>query len=359
MERAPTLLLSGALFEACQAFFEPRAGAVDRGEADFRDAAPFLFAEILGGEAAPPDDPNRDLPAVSRALATVGWFDMASAFSLWCQRMVVEYLSRAPRSSAAFSEALPAVLRGERLGSTGLAGPMAHFVSGAPLVLRAERDGDGYRVSGFVPWASNLAEGATIIVTAAARDDGEGPVVFATPIEGPGLQIGQLEPLIAMQGTLSTSITFDRTPVPREWVVSEDFPAFMAGVRPVFLLLQSSYCWGLAARCIHEAGTSIRGVAEVFRDELAEAERRLSRLATALSEAAACRCEGVGMPNLLEARIEAAHLAVEAASLEARIAGGRSYIATCDTARRLREALFLPVQAPTEGQLRWERSRYA
>lgn len=359
MERAPTLLHSGALFEACQAFFEPRAGAVDRGEADFRDAAPFLFAEVLGGEGTPPDDPNRDLAAVARTLATVGWFDMASAFSLWCQRMVLEYLARAPRESLAFREALPAVLRGERLGSTGLAGPMAHFISGAPLPLRAERDGDGYCVSGFVPWASNLAAGSTIIVTAAARKEGEGPVVFATPIEAPGLQIGRLEPLIAMQGTLSTSITFDRTPISRDWVVSEDFAAFMGGVRPVFLLLQSSYCWGLAARCVHEAGVTMRGVAEVFRDELTGAQERLARLAAALLAAAACRCEGVTIPALLEARIEAAHLAVEAASLEARIAGGRSYIATCDTARRLREALFLPVQAPTEGQLRWERSRYA
>jgi alkylation response protein AidB-like acyl-CoA dehydrogenase len=358
MEGAPTLLFSGAPFEACQAFFEPRAGAVDRGEADFRDAAPFLFSEILGGEAAPVADPNRDLDTVCRALATVGWFDMASAFSLWCQRMVVEYLSRAPAGSIAFSQGLPAVLRGERLGSTGLAGPMAHFVSGAPLALRAEPDGDGYRISGFIPWASNLAVGSTIIVTAASREAG-GPVVFATPIEAPGVQIGQLEPLIAMQGTLSTSITFDRTPISREWVVSEEFAAFMSGVRPVFLLLQSSYCWGLAARCIHEAGKAIRGVAEVFREELGAAERRLASLTAALTAAARCRCEGVGMRDLLEARIEAAHLAVEAASLEARVVGGRSYIATCDTARRLREALFLPVQAPTEGQLRWERSRYA
>lgn len=358
MNQPPTLLLEGPEFQTIRTAFEARAAAVDRGEADFRDAAP-LIARLIHGEALQPPaaGPNADLPRVVRTLASIAWFDMATAFSLWCQRMVLEYLSHAPATSQAAASALPAVLRGERLGCTALAGPMAHYVSGAPLNLVAEPAGQSYRISGFVPWASNLAAGCTIVVTAAASP--EGPVVFAAPIETTGLSIGEFQPLIAMQGTLSASLTFDNVEIPATWVISRHFPTFMGAIRPIFLLLQSSYCWGLAARCLTEARAGIRGVAEVFRDELDEGERRLHALATTLAAAADCRCHGVAIPTLLEARIEAAHLAVEAASLEARVAGGRSYIATCETARRLREALFLPVQAPTEGQLRWERSRFA
>ena len=38
--------------------------------------------------------------------------------------------------------------------------------------------------------------------------------------------------------------------------------------------------------------------------------------------------------------------------------GGAGYVAKSPTARRLREASFLPVQSPTEGHLRYELSKY-
>jgi alkylation response protein AidB-like acyl-CoA dehydrogenase len=351
-----SLLLEGKPFEACQGFFESRAAANDRGETDFREAGRFLWEGVLSEGTGPNRQPNADLTRVASTLATVSWFDMGSAFSLWCQRMVLEYLSKAPDGSAAFAEALPAVRRGERLGATALAGPLAHYVSGAPMTLRAERDGDGYRVNGPVPWASNLAPGETIVVSAATRE-GETPVIFATPTEVEGISQPPFEPLVAMQGTLSSSLTLENVYIPREWVVSEDFAGFMRSIRPTFLLLQSSYSWGLAARCLSEAKAGIRGVTEVFREEIDVAQGRASRLADVLSGAAASACATVEVRDLVEARLEAATLAVDAAGLESRVAGGRSYIASCDTARRLREALFLPVQAPTEGQLRWERSQ--
>jgi hypothetical protein len=44
-------------------------------------------------------------------------------------------------------------------------------------------------------------------------------------------------------------------------------------------------------------------------------------------------------------------------ALEAKMMGGRGYVVTTPTARRLREAAFLPIQALTERQLRWEIAR--
>ena len=69
--------------------------------------------------------------------------------------------------------------------------------------------------------------------------------------------------------------------------------------------------------------------------------------------------EGTAIREIVGARLENAQLATAAVALEAKVAGGRGYVRTCATARRLREAAFLPVQAPTEGQLRWELSRSA
>mgnify|MGYP001260578730 CR=1 FL=1 len=355
----PSLLLDDAELARCREFLEPRANAADRGDATFCDAAKFIAENVLGENAGPPEAPNQNLERVVSALATIGWFDMGTAFSLWCQRMVLEFLSKAPSGSACREEALDALRRGERVGTSAMAGPMAHFVSGVPLTLKATpaENGEGYRISGVVAWASNLAEGKSIIVSVAARESGE-PVVFATPIEAPGIRIGSFSPLIAMQGTLSTSMTFEDVEVPASWVITENFRDFMTAIRPIFLLLQSSYCWGLAARSVAESEQAARGVAEVFRDEITEAHERVERQAERLLQVARARCEGVSVPELLDIRLEAAKLATDCTSLESRVIGGRSYIASCETSRRLREALFLPVQAPTEGQLRWERSQY-
>ncbi|HEU5316227.1 MAG TPA: acyl-CoA dehydrogenase, partial [Chloroflexota bacterium] len=78
-----------------------------------------------------------------------------------------------------------------------------------------------------------------------------------------------------------------------------------------------------------------------------------------LRERTVSRADGVPIRDIVRARLECAQLATAAVALEAKVAGGRGYVRTCDNARRLREAAFLPVQAPTEGQLRWELSRSA
>jgi alkylation response protein AidB-like acyl-CoA dehydrogenase len=65
---------------------------------------------------------------------------------------------------------------------------------------------------------------------------------------------------------------------------------------------------------------------------------------------------GAGTPEreLVRLRLDYARLATATIGLEAKVVGGRGYVTTSPTARRLREATFLPIQAPTEGQLWWE-----
>jgi hypothetical protein len=63
--------------------------------------------------------------------------------------------------------------------------------------------------------------------------------------------------------------------------------------------------------------------------------------------------------DLLQVRLDAVTLAVDAAWVELTALGGAAYRKTGPTARRLREAAFLPIQAPTVVQLRWELARLA
>jgi hypothetical protein len=61
----------------------------------------------------------------------------------------------------------------------------------------------------------------------------------------------------------------------------------------------------------------------------------------------------------LRLRLGAAELAQAITRVELATIGGRGYYSASDTSRRIRESLFLSVQAPTEGSLRWEISQLA
>ena len=58
--------------------------------------------------------------------------------------------------------------------------------------------------------------------------------------------------------------------------------------------------------------------------------------------------------ELLSLRLAAAELSSASADLEIRTAGGKGYASRTSASRRYREAAFIPVQSPSEGQLRWE-----
>jgi alkylation response protein AidB-like acyl-CoA dehydrogenase len=147
--------------------------------------------------------------------------------------------------------------------------------------------------------------------------------------------------------------------VPDEQGLSTDFEGFLGAVRPTFLILQSAMCVGLAKTTVEQAKSGLTGVNEVFADEvdvlaqqLAAAEATLSRLAGAVG--------GQRPPSkkeLLSLRLGAAEIASASAALEIRTAGGKGYASKTPASRRYREAAFIPVQSPSEAQLRWELGR--
>jgi hypothetical protein len=101
------------------------------------------------------------------------------------------------------------------------------------------------------------------------------------------------------------------------------------------------------------------GVTETLTDDLTALEAEADWLGRFILAAARDRGQTAAMPELVRLRFDSACLTTAAVALEAKAAGGRGYVSTSATARRLREAAFLPIQAPTEAQLRWELSRSA
>lgn len=329
-------------------FVRDRAADLDRGHTDIRaDLGEIgrhgLLSAGLGGS---------DIRAITEVVEQVAAESLAAGFSLWAQRMTLEYLWRAP--DPVRDRYLDEVSAGRRIGVTAMAAALKHLAGLGELPLQAD-DAAGNRVSGPIAWASNVFDDS-VIVFPFRGSDGRGRVGVVAA-DTPGVRIRPAPELLALGATASTALTFDQVEVPAEQLVTADLPGFCGNIRPVFLLLQSAFCLGVTGTAVGESGRRLDGLGAQFRGEY----RLLADRYTAARDALygyATDAHTTPPADLLRLRLDAAQLAVEATRLESTLRGGAGYALHCDTNRRFREAAFLPVQSPSEGQLRWELSQY-
>ncbi|RUP01874.1 MAG: acyl-CoA dehydrogenase [Mycobacterium sp.] len=327
------------------------AGALDRGEATARRSFAGLGAAGLLDIGAPGNADGR-LSEMTDVIRLISGECMSTGFSVWANRMAVEYLlTAATPFSLAAAESLAA---GTSLGVTGMAAAFKTLAGCGQLELAATVVEGGYRISGPIRWASNLYKDS-LLVTAAAANDGA-KVIVALPLSSPGVTVGDHFKLLAMDSTASSYLKLDDVFVPDAQVLSTDFESFLGAVRPTFLVLQSAMCVGLAETTLRHAKDGLTGVNAVFAAEVDEIAERLvwARTAVARLAGAVGGQQSPSKKELLSLRLTAAEIASASAALEVRTAGGKGYASRTPASRRYREAAFIPVQSPSEAQLRWE-----
>ncbi len=320
-----------------------RAGAVDRDERPAQEILEALAADDLLA-CGLPDGPG-PLTAMAAIVAALAERCLATGFVTWAHRMALEYLV-----AAGDEEGADELRTARRVGSSAMAGAFRAGLGLAALDLTARRQGGELVVDGSLPWASNLVPDAVVVTAAEVAD--EGPVVIAVNRDAPGLRVRAYRELLALDATASGGLAFERVRVPREAVLDTAFSAFLARVRPAFLTLQTAFCLGLARAALQAGGERLEGLGAEFAGEHQELERERDAVERRLAHQASD--EDVPMRERVALRLDAAVLAREAVRVEAAVSGGRGYLLRSDTARRLREAAFIPVQSPTETQLRWE-----
>jgi alkylation response protein AidB-like acyl-CoA dehydrogenase len=360
-ELTPGWVLPLATREAILQWFGMRAAAVDGCQLPAHEGVRFAAQQGWLKFGIPSDlggwDDELEPMVEVIALAARGCF--ASAFSLWSQRMMIAYAA-ASHNTFLRREVLPELLRGARFGATGLANAMRHAIGLEALALQARRVGEDFVLNGRLPWASNLVPGTFVVAIAASREDGKG-VVLAVPAETPGLVREADFSLIALEATQTTALQFHDAHVPARWLLSDDFTSFMQAVRPTFLLLQCGFCWGLAeASLLAAAGARDRLTRQVLDIDLKAAREALGGLVDRLRLLIRVRqWNPAQRRDLLQVRLDLVTLATQAVWLELAAMGGAAYRKAGPTARRIREAAFLPIQAPTTAQLRWELAQMA
>lgn len=332
------------------------ADALDRneeGSPQGRQVLPML-AQVGALDLGAPGNHDGGLPAMAQTVEAVARECVSSAFTLWAHRMTIEYLSHAGTDYA--DRTAQALRGGTTPGVTGMASAFRELAGCGSLDLTATpTDDGGYLVNGPIRWASNLYEDA-LIVTAARTDRGD-RIVFASPIDAPGLSAGKPFPLLGLNATASSYLKFEDVRIEADQVLSADFERFLGGrVRGTFLVLQTALCLGLAATAINNARARLTGVNTVFTGEVDRAIGRLQVARTAMRDIAhrVGTDQAPSRVELLSMRLSAAEVATDAATLEVKTAGGAGYARNSGTSRRFRESFFIPVQSPSEAQLRWE-----
>lgn len=326
-----------------------RASALDSNETDVRTDIRALGAESLFDAGLT----GVDLAPMVRVIERVATSSLAVGFSAWAHRMTIEYVSLAPEALRA--EHLPGLRAGLRPGVTAMAAGLKQVAGLGEVPLRATPHRDGLRITGPIRWASNVFPDALVVLPACGADGTT--FVVAVDVSTDGIRIERPPNLMALSATASTSLQLNDVYVPAENVISTDLPRFVARIRPAFLLLQSAFCAGVGGAALLSA-RSARGVLAaqftIELDELAQRNHtlreRLYAFATAPSEPSTA--------DLLRLRLETAALAGQASPLELTVAGGAGYALGTAANRRFREAAFLPIQSPSEGQLRWELTQY-
>ena len=128
----------------------------------------------------------------------------------------------------------------------------------------------------------------------------------------------------------------------------------MQTILPVFLILQSSFCQGLAARSLEESEPLLKGQSIVLADDHIQFVDTFNNLTSRMNDDSYSKLDiDEIIRELLQIRLEFAQLAISAVNLELKLQGGRAYATSSASSRRFREAAFLPIQAPTEVQLKW------
>lgn len=336
--------------ETAREFVRDRAAALDLGETDTRvDVACLgelgLFGLGLAGDS---------VAEMVEVIEDVAAESLSAGFSAWAHRMALEYVSRGSAEvRAKYQQKLES---GAAVGVTAMAAGLKYVAGlGEVALVATELPDGGLQISGPIHWASNVFDDA-VIVLCARSEDGAKTYVAVVEVSAPGITVRPAADLLALNSTASTSLVLDSVQIPAENIIATDLTAFVKTVRPTFLLLQTAFCSGISRMSIAESAKCLGGLGEGFTGEHADLEAEYASLHERLHRFAADPSVATAR-EIIQLRLDGSRLAMAATRLEVTLRGGAGYARKSPTNRRFREAAFLPVQSPSEGQLRWELAR--
>lgn len=298
------------------------------------------------------------LPMAISDMASVSAVCMSTGFCMWCQDALAWYLAKSENQPLR-QRLLDRVASGAQLGGTGLSNPMKAFSGIEPLALKGERALGGYKITGRLPWVSNIGPGHLFASVFALPD---GRRVMATfDASDSAIKLMRSAEFIALEGTGTYTVLIKSAFVPDEDIIAEDAATFVPRIRQSFVLLQFGMGLGLARGAANAMKTHAATAAnaawlplqpEIIFERAAVLEDRAATLAHTAADPSRA-----AFLDVLKTRLEVAELAMSATQSAALQAGAAGFIQGSDTNRRQREALFVGIVTPSIKHITMELAR--
>ena len=258
-------------------------------------------------------------------------------------------------SPASRERYLPGLFRGERLGAYAL----SEATSGsdaASLRTRAERDGEGWRLTGTKRFITHGGEADVYLIMARTGAAGPGGIsAFVVDGDADGLSFGALERKMGWEASPMRELIFDGCYVPGEYLVGEEGRGFSVALSALEggRLGIAACSVGLGAAALDAAVAfassreqfgapvaSFEGIQFLLADMATrvEAARRLYREAARLRDAGGDASLAASMAKLF-----ASDTAMRVATDAVQVHGGYGYMRDHPVERYFREAKALQI----------------
>ena len=285
-----------------------------------------------------------------QAMTEIGAVCLSTAFCVWCQDALVWYLDRS-ENPIARKTYLELVATGRLLGGTGLSNPMKALSGIEPLALRGVRVPGGYRVTGRLPFVSNLDLGHLFASVFALDGEPNRRIMALFRTGRDGISLARNAHFIALEGTATYTVLIRDAFVADDDILSDDADRFIPRIRKGFVLLQAGMGLGVA-----------RGASLLMRQDgpgrrhavhLPLGPDQIDARAAALEDRVSVHARSAEDPDrgsfldVLRTRLDISWLALEAAQAAVLQFGARGYLIGAEAERRSREAQFVAIVTPS------------
>lgn len=340
------------------------AEAIDRQGHYPREVLQQLGA--LGAMSAHLDAPagRADYGLAIRAMAEVSRVCGATGFMVWCHAVCGLYM-QASGNPALAGDALMAHATGRTLGGTAMSNPMKSYAQIESLLLKAVPVDGGYRVSGSLPWVSNLGPDHACGALAGVVDErGEvvREVMFLLRCDAPGVELRECPSFAGMEGTGTWALRLKDHFIGADEIMADPAKPFIARIRGAFVMLQCGMALGVTQGAIDSMWTVEDQLGHVnqFLDERpADLQAELDALEARVMKLAQTPFDPSPsfFVEVLDARAHGAELSLRAAQSALLHQGARGYLMSSDVQRRVRESHFVAIVTPAIKHLRKEIAR--
>lgn len=290
------------------------------------------------------------------ANAQVGRVCGTTSFLTWCHQVCGLYLDQSDNPHLK-GEFLRHHTLAQQFGGTALSNPMKTWANIETMILRAKKDGKGYKVSGTLPWISHIA--ANQYCGAVAKIDGtDDDVFFLLRFDKERVGKWQLHPcpeFAGMEGSSTWRIELQDYPVEPEQIIASPCWALIMKIRGAFVLMQMGMGAGVIMGAIDDIkqGTAVSNA--FLEDQAGNLQAELDRLVDKTVSLAKTpfNTDKDFFLDVLNVRMQGAMLSLRATQAAMLHQGAKGYLMSASPQRRLREAQFVAIVTPAIKHLRY------